>query len=121
MTITTVQALGQTEGSLVTPPVSSPVRLKRKRDADDEGEQELGVPPKIPKAPRSMREGNVKKEEEDVSEDDEGRVNDSAVVASAVSPADPPRVGNQVLPVADLPDDFDAEPEDGMEYLFTVR
>ncbi|SCZ88227.1 BZ3500_MvSof-1268-A1-R1_Chr2-1g04271 [Microbotryum saponariae] len=34
-----------------------------------------------------------------------------------------PRGGNgsQVLPVADLPDDFDGVPEDGMQYLFTVR
>ncbi|GAA6011946.1 hypothetical protein JCM11491_000112 [Sporobolomyces phaffii] len=36
---------------------------------------------------------------------------------------DAPRGGNgsQVLPVADLGDDFDGEPEDGMEYLFLVR
>lgn len=27
----------------------------------------------------------------------------------------------QILPVADLPDDFDDEPADGMQYLFTVR
>lgn len=29
--------------------------------------------------------------------------------------------GRQILPVANLPDDFDREPMDGMEYLFTVR
>ncbi|CCA74062.1 hypothetical protein PIIN_08016 [Serendipita indica DSM 11827] len=28
---------------------------------------------------------------------------------------------NQVLPVANLPSDFDGVPQDGMEYLFTVR
>jgi len=30
-------------------------------------------------------------------------------------------LGRQILPVADLPDDFDDEPADGMQYLFTVR
>lgn len=30
-------------------------------------------------------------------------------------------VGKQVLPVADLPFDFDGVPEDGAQYLFTVR
>ncbi|KAF8640085.1 hypothetical protein AX17_001325 [Amanita inopinata Kibby_2008] len=29
--------------------------------------------------------------------------------------------GRQILPVADLPADFDRPPADGMEYLFTVR
>ena len=29
--------------------------------------------------------------------------------------------GRQILPVANLPDDFDAPPADGMQYLFTVR
>ena len=28
---------------------------------------------------------------------------------------------NQVLPIANLPVDFSGEPQDGMEYLFTVR
>jgi Survival motor neuron (SMN) interacting protein 1 (SIP1) len=32
-----------------------------------------------------------------------------------------PLLGRQVLPVADLPDDFDGEPLDGAQYLFTVR
>jgi hypothetical protein len=32
-----------------------------------------------------------------------------------------PLLGKQVLPVADLPDDFDGEPLDGAQYLFTVR
>jgi hypothetical protein len=27
----------------------------------------------------------------------------------------------QILPVADLPDNFDAPPMDGMQYLFMVR
>ena len=27
----------------------------------------------------------------------------------------------QILPVANLPSDFDGEPIDGMQYLFTVR
>ncbi|KAK2466097.1 hypothetical protein APHAL10511_001739 [Amanita phalloides] len=34
---------------------------------------------------------------------------------------DQPFYGKQILPVADLPDDFDRSPADGMEYLFTVR
>lgn len=29
--------------------------------------------------------------------------------------------GKQILPVADLPGDFDGEPMDGLQYLFTVR
>jgi hypothetical protein len=29
--------------------------------------------------------------------------------------------GKQILPVANLPDDFNEEPSDGMQYLFTVR
>lgn len=29
--------------------------------------------------------------------------------------------GKQILPVAELPADFDDEPADGMQYLFTVR
>lgn len=29
--------------------------------------------------------------------------------------------GSQVLPVADLDDDYDGTPEDGLEYLFMVR
>lgn len=34
---------------------------------------------------------------------------------------DEPALGRRVLPVADLPFDFDGEPEDGAQYLFTVR
>ncbi|KAG6879207.1 hypothetical protein C0992_004446 [Termitomyces sp. T32_za158] len=34
---------------------------------------------------------------------------------------DEPSFGRQILPVADLPEDFHGEPEDGMQYLFTVR
>lgn len=30
-------------------------------------------------------------------------------------------LGRQILPVANLPGDFDGEPEDGLQYLFTVR
>jgi hypothetical protein len=29
--------------------------------------------------------------------------------------------GKQILPVANLPDDFDLDPEDGAQYLFLVR
>ena len=29
--------------------------------------------------------------------------------------------GNSVLPVANLPSSYDGVPQDGMEYLFTVR
>lgn len=32
-----------------------------------------------------------------------------------------PVLGKQVLPVANLPFDFDGAPEDGAQYLFTVR
>ena len=32
-----------------------------------------------------------------------------------------PILGRQILPVADLPEDFDGLPVDGMQYLFTVR
>lgn len=32
-----------------------------------------------------------------------------------------PLLGRQVLPIANLPDDFDGEPMDGAQYLFTVR
>ena len=34
---------------------------------------------------------------------------------------DEPAYGKQILPVANLPHDFDEEPVDGMQYLFTVR
>lgn len=32
-----------------------------------------------------------------------------------------PSYGKQILPVADLSDDFSGEPMDGMQYLFLVR
>jgi hypothetical protein len=32
-----------------------------------------------------------------------------------------PSFGRQILPVANLPEDFDGIPEDGLQYLFTVR
>jgi hypothetical protein len=34
---------------------------------------------------------------------------------------DEPSFGRQTLPVANLPENFNNEPSDGMEYLFTVR
>lgn len=34
---------------------------------------------------------------------------------------DEPSYGKQILPVANLPEDFNEEPVDGMQYLFTVR
>jgi hypothetical protein len=37
------------------------------------------------------------------------------------SDSDEPSFGKQILPVADLPNDFDGKPMDGMQYLFTVR
>lgn len=37
------------------------------------------------------------------------------------SDEDEPSFGKQSLPVANLPINFDREPEDGMEYLFMVR
>ncbi|KAF8507611.1 hypothetical protein JB92DRAFT_2959197 [Gautieria morchelliformis] len=35
--------------------------------------------------------------------------------------SEPHKFGTSVLPVANLPDSFEAVPQDGMEYLFTVR
>lgn len=35
--------------------------------------------------------------------------------------SEPYRFGTSVLPVANLPASFDGIPQDGMEYLFTVR
>jgi hypothetical protein len=32
-----------------------------------------------------------------------------------------PAYGRQILPVAKLPDSFEGEPTDGLQYLFTVR
>jgi hypothetical protein len=32
-----------------------------------------------------------------------------------------PSYGRQILPVANLPEDFDGVPQDGLQYLFTVR
>jgi hypothetical protein len=32
-----------------------------------------------------------------------------------------PLLGRQILPVANLPEDFNGIPADGMQYLFTVR
>ena len=32
-----------------------------------------------------------------------------------------PTLGRQVLPVANLPANFNGVPEDGLQYLFTVR
>ena len=37
------------------------------------------------------------------------------------SDEDAPAYGKQILPVANLPADFDDEPMDGMQYLFMVR
>ena len=37
------------------------------------------------------------------------------------SDEDEPSLGKQVLPVANLPEDFNGEPMDGLQYLFTVR
>ncbi|KAH8106042.1 hypothetical protein BXZ70DRAFT_1004329 [Cristinia sonorae] len=37
------------------------------------------------------------------------------------SDEDEPALGKQVLPVANLPEDFNGEPMDGLQYLFTVR
>ncbi|KAG8900866.1 hypothetical protein FRB99_005725 [Tulasnella sp. 403] len=36
-------------------------------------------------------------------------------------PDEPARFGSQVLPVADLPEGFSGEPQDGAQYLFLVR
>jgi len=37
------------------------------------------------------------------------------------SDEDTPAYGKQILPVANLPADFNDEPMDGMQYLFMVR
>ena len=37
------------------------------------------------------------------------------------SEEDEPSYGKQILPIANLPDDFNEEPMDGSQYLFTVR
>lgn len=37
------------------------------------------------------------------------------------SEEDDPQYGKQILPVANLPADFNDEPMDGMQYLFMVR
>ena len=37
------------------------------------------------------------------------------------SDEDEPTLGKQVLPVANLPANFNGVPEDGLQYLFTVR
>lgn len=34
---------------------------------------------------------------------------------------DSPSYGRQILPVANLPEDFNEEPMDGLQYLFMVR
>lgn len=48
---------------------------------------------------------------------------DFGTATPAPEEAAAPRGGNgsQVLPVADLGDDYEGEPEDGLQYLFTVR
>ena len=48
--------------------------------------------------------GKRKRDEYEASDDEDGHV-----------------LGKQVLPVADLPFNFDGVPEDGAQYLFTVR
>jgi hypothetical protein len=54
--------------------------------------------------------------------EDEG-VNESKDFNSFVDDDDDdePSFGRQILPVARLPDNFDGEPVDGMQYLFMVR
>lgn len=39
----------------------------------------------------------------------------------ASSDDEEPAMGKQVLPVANLPSDFDGDPTDGLQYLFMVR
>ena len=47
---------------------------------------------------------------------DDGRTNDGFI-----DDGEPIRRRAPVLPVAKLPDSFDGVPQDGLEYLFTVR
>lgn len=60
--------------------------------------------------------GSKRKREEDLDEldydDNDGFIDDKS---------EPHRFGSSVLPVANLPDSFEGVPQDGMEYLFTVR
>lgn len=48
---------------------------------------------------------------------------DFSTMQKTRDPADAPRggLGSQCFPVAELDEDFEGEPEDGMEYLFLVR
>ena len=68
-------------------------------EAEERSSVRLGLVQTIIASPSMKR----KREELDDSDDDE------------------PAYGKQILPVANLPQDFDEEPVDGMQYLFTVR
>lgn len=89
--------------------------LKRKRVIERDEEDE-GVHGEIRVRPPPVPESRGK---EALANDDSGRYHDDD--EDEDYPDDPPRVGCQVLPVADLPEDFAGEPQDGMQYLFTVR
>ncbi|KAF8524625.1 hypothetical protein BU17DRAFT_42772 [Hysterangium stoloniferum] len=63
-------------------------------------------------------------EEQDVDQSEDGEQNDglNEEEGGYIDDEDEPhKFGNSVLPVADLPQSFDGLPQDGMEYLFTVR
>ncbi|KIO30269.1 hypothetical protein M407DRAFT_20733, partial [Tulasnella calospora MUT 4182] len=89
--------------------------FKRKRvieqdEEDDRVHDQVRVrPPPVPES----------RGEEALENDDSGGYCDDDEDEAYLN--DPPRVGSQVLPVADLPEDFAGEPQDGMQYLFTVR
>jgi hypothetical protein len=51
-------------------------------------------------------------EESDERQDYDGFMDDDS---------EPHRFGSSVLPVANLPNSFEGVPQDGLEYLFTVR
>ncbi|KAG8935029.1 hypothetical protein FRC01_010534 [Tulasnella sp. 417] len=89
------------------------VKRKRVIEPDEEGDGVHGEirvrPPPVPES----------RGEETVANGDSGGFYDDD--EDEAYPNDPPRIGCQVLPVADLPEDFAGEPQDGMQYLFTVR
>lgn len=93
-----------TESQLAT---SHQTSLKRKREPLDDGDES------VEDIIRSNTVDGLGREHEAFDEQDDG---DDEEYSN-----EPARFGTQVLPVADLPDDFSGEPQDGYEYLFTVR
>jgi hypothetical protein len=53
--------------------------------------------------------------------DEEIQVHDGDDIEESDDEESPTHAPNQALPIANLPADFSGIPQDGMEYLFTVR